>query len=124
MSVSFENKKYLKLSPTSNSAYNELVSSTIPSGEEILQTFKAGRDGVVFTTKRLIAINVQGVTGKQKSLTVIPYSKINAYEVETAAVIDLDSTLTVWVGALGEFTFEFSAKSNVAGICRCINQCQ
>lgn len=123
MSIDFENKKYAKLKSADNDEFKDLVGGIIAPGENILQTYKAGRDGVVFTSKRLVAINVQGVTGKQKAVTVIPYAKIATYSVETASVIDVDSTLTVWVGGLGFFTFEFTAKSDVSAICRCINQC-
>ena len=122
MAIDFENKKYLKLKE-SKGEFSDLVGGMIPSDERILQSYKAGRDGVVFTEHRLIAINVQGVTGKQKTITVVPYSKIAAYAVETASVIDIDSSLTVRVGGLGQFTFEFSSRTDLSAICRCINGC-
>ncbi len=123
MVIEFENKKYLKLKRVDNEEFSDIVNGIVPQSERILETFKAGRDGVVFTDKRLIAINVQGITGKQKTITTIPYSKISAFAVDTPAVIDIDSSLTVWVGGLGQFTFEFSAKADVGAICRCINGC-
>lgn len=123
MGIDFENKKYLKLKE-SEGEFTDLVGGMLSPGEKILRSYKAGRDGVVFTDHRLIAVNVQGVTGKQKTLSVIPYSKISAYSVQTASVLDMDSTLTVWVSALGEFTFEFSCRTDVSGICRCINGCE
>lgn len=94
MGIDFENKKYLKLKE-SESEFTDLVGGMLSPGEKILRSYKAGRDGVVFTDHRLIAINVQGVTGKQKTLSVIPYSKISAYSVQTASVLDIDSILTV-----------------------------
>ena len=42
------------------------------------------RDGVVFINERVIAVNVEGLTGKKKGFTSIPYSKISAYSIETA----------------------------------------
>ena len=123
MVIEFENKKYLKLKRVDNEEFSDIVNGIVPQSEKILETFKAGRDGVVFTDRRLIAINIQGITGKQKTITTVPYSKISAFAVDTPAVIDIDSSLTVWVSALGQFTFEFSAKADVGAICRCINGC-
>ena len=123
MVIEFENKKYLKLKRVDNEEFSDIVNGIVPQSEKILETFKAGRDGVVFTDRRLIAINIQGITGKQKTITTVPYSKISAFAVDTPAVIDIDSSLTVWVSALGQFTFEFSAKADVGAICRCINSC-
>ena len=60
-------------------------------------SYKSIRDGVVFTNKRIIAINVQGVTGKKKDFTSIPYSKISTYYLETAGTIDLDDKLEVYL---------------------------
>ena len=122
MGIDFENKKYLKLKAAKNEEFGDLINGILAPGETVVQTYKAGRDGVVFTTRRLVAINVQGVTGKQKAITVVPYFNISAYAVETASVIDVDSTLTIWVSGLGEFTFEFTAKTDVSAICRCINK--
>lgn len=123
MPIDFENKTYLKLRSVSNTEFEDLVRCLVPPGETIMQTYKSGRDGVVFTGDRLIVLNIKGLTGKQKSITVIPFNKINAYNIETAAVIDMDSTLTIWVNGISDFTFEFSSKCDLGAICRCINSC-
>ena len=61
--------------------------------QQIIDTFKGVRDGVVFTNKIIISINVQGLTGTKKDFSSLPYSKIQAFSVETAGVFDLDSEL-------------------------------
>ena len=91
-------------------------------GEQIIQSFRGIRDGVVFTNKRIFAINVQGITGKKKDFTSLPYSKIQAYSVETAGVLDLDSELELWFSGMGKVKFEFVARANVADICRMISE--
>ena len=91
-------------------------------GESIIGTFKAIRDGVVFTTKRIVVVNVQGLTGKKVDYTSLPYSKIQAYSVETAGVIDLDSELELWFSGLGRVKLEFVAKANISEICRMISE--
>ena len=89
--------------------------------EAIVQTFQGMRDGVVFTNMRVISINVQGVTGKKKDFTSLPYSKIQAFSVETAGVIDLDSELELWISGLGKIKFEFVSRADVSAICRMIS---
>ena len=91
-------------------------------GEEIIGTYQTIRDGVVFTTKRIFVINVQGITGKKKDFTSLPYSKIQAYSVETAGVLDLDSELDLWFSGLGRVRLEFVASANVAQICKHISE--
>ena len=61
--IDFENPTYLKLRPVRDSKLERMVEPLLCPGEEIVQTFQSVRDGVVFTTRRVIAVNVQGVTG-------------------------------------------------------------
>ena len=120
--IDFKNAEFLKLKPVNNSAYSEWISPMFVPGEEIIGTYQALRDGVVFTNKRIIAINVQGITGKKKDFTSLPYSKIQAYSVETACVLDLDSELELWFSGAGKVRFEFTANCNVSEICNFISQ--
>jgi len=98
-----------------------MISSIFIENERILGTYQALRDGIVFTNKRIIAINVQGITGKKKDFTSLPYSKIQAFSIETAGVIDLDSELELWFSGLGKVKFEFVSNANVSEICRTIS---
>jgi len=120
--IDFANKVYIKLKPVSEDSFSELITPTFIDGERILSTFKSMRDGVVFTNKRIISVNVQGLTGKKKDITSLPYSKISAYSVETAGVLDLDSELELWFSGLGKVRFEFTSRADVSGICRTISE--
>ena len=86
--IDFENKEYLKLKETDNDTYMDLIGGILVNGETVVHTYKSVRDGVVFTNKRLIAINIQGLTGKKKAITVLPFDRVQAFSVETAGVID------------------------------------
>jgi len=77
--IDFQNASYLKLRPADNAAFANFLTPMLANGEGILATFQGIRDGVVFTNKRIFAINVQGVTGKKKDFTSLPYSKIQAF---------------------------------------------
>ena len=119
--IDFENASFLKLKPVDNKTYSELIVPMFVEGEQIIDTFQSIRDGVVFTNKRIIAVNVQGITGKKKDFTSLPYSKIQAFSVETSGILDLDSELEIWFSGLGKVKFEFVAKANVSYICRLIS---
>ena len=119
--IDFQNTTFLKLSPTRNSDYADWITPMFIPGEQIIQSFRGLRDGVVFTNKRIFAINVQGLTGKKKDFTSLPYSKIQAFSVETSGVLDLDSELELWFSGMGKVKFEFVAQANVTDICRMIS---
>ncbi len=118
--IDFQNASFLKLSPTNASAFESMISPLFIGDEKIIAAFKSIRDGVVFTTKRIFAINVQGITGKKKDFTSLPYSKIQSFSIETAGVFDLDSELELWFSGMGKVKFEFVARADVAEICRII----
>ena len=120
--IDFKNAEFLKLKPVDDSAYSESIKPMFVDGESIVGTFKAIRDGVVFTNKRIFVINVQGLTGKKVDYTSLPYSKIQAYSVETAGVIDLDSELELWFSGLGKIKLEFVARADVGKICKLISE--
>lgn len=119
--IDFKNASYVKLKAVDNSTYVNMISPIFVNGENIIFTFKGMRDGVVFTNKRIIAINVQGLTGTKKDFTSLPYSKIQSFSIETAGVFDFDSELELWFSGLGKVKFEFSKNANVPEICRMIS---
>ena len=119
--IDFKNASYLKLKPVNNNTFSSDITPMFVPGEEIIGAFQSVRDGVVFTNKRIIAINIQGITGKKKDFTSLPYSKIQTFSVETAGVFDLDSELELWFSGLGRVKLEFVARANVSEICKMIS---
>lgn len=120
--IDFKNAEYLKLKPVNNTEFEGRISPMLVQGESVVLSFKSIRDGVVFTNKRIFAINVQGITGKKVDYTSLPYSKIQAFSVETAGTIDLDSELELWFSGMGCVKFEFVTRADVASICRMISE--
>lgn len=118
--IDFKTATYLKLSKT-DSAPVDLSPLMIP-GEEIIGVYKSVRDFVAFTNKRIIAVNVQGITGKKKDFTSLPYSKIQVFSVETAGNFDLDSELDLVFSGLGHTKFEFTGASDIIQIGQTISQ--
>nr|WP_240792930.1 PH domain-containing protein [Arthrobacter crystallopoietes] len=91
-------------------------------GENAIAAFRGIRDFVVFTDKRLIAVNIQGMTGKKRDFTSLPYSKVQAFSVETAGTFDLDGELDLWFSGLGKIRLEFKGNVNVQGLSQLIAQ--
>ena len=105
-----------------NSEFQELINDFLIDGETVVGSYKSIRDGVVFTNKRVIAINIQGLTGKKKDFTSIPYSKITTFSLETAGFLDLDAELEIYLSAVGKVKFQFTGATDVKEICKMISQ--
>jgi hypothetical protein len=112
--IDFKNANVFKL--RLDHEYSSMVKNLLIQDERVISSFKAIRDGVVFTDRRIITVNVQGITGKKKDFTSIPYKGIIAYSVETAGTFDLDAELEIWLSSVGKLKFEFSGKTNVTEI--------
>lgn len=118
--IDFENPSFLKLRPVNDSKLERLIQPLLTPGEQVVQAFQSVRDGVIFTDRRVIAINVQGVTGMKKSFTSLPYRRVQAYAIESAGMGDLDGELQLWYSGLGAVKFELLAGSDLALLCRVI----
>jgi hypothetical protein len=71
----------------------------LTEGEEIELGFKLIRDTFVFTTKRLILIDKQGLTGSKTEYKSIVYKSISRFSVETAGTFDLEAELKIWISS-------------------------
>lgn len=67
--------------------------------ERIERAYKLVRDMFIFTDKRLILIDKQGITGKKMEYHSIPYKSISHYSVETAGHFDLDAELKIYISS-------------------------
>ena len=120
--IDFKNASFVKLRPVNDNAFEKMVAPILVDDEEIIGSYQSIRDGVVFTNKRIISINVQGITGKKKDFTSLPYNKIQAFSVETAGVFDLDSELDLWFSGIGHVKLEFIGAADVSYICKVISK--
>ena len=71
----------------------------LATGEQPIAAFKTFRDSAVFTTKRLIVRDAQGLTGKKVEMYSVPYSSINMWSSENAGAIDLNAEMELWTRA-------------------------
>jgi Bacterial PH domain len=66
-------------------------------GETIVKSFKLIRDMFVFTNKRLILVDKQGLTGSKVDFMTIPYKSVNYFSKRSASILDLDAEILIWV---------------------------
>lgn len=122
--IDFTNKKVFKLSLAKEKEVEKhitpMVSPLLADGEEIIHVYSSLRDFVVFTNKRIISVNVQGMIGAKKDFTTLPYNRIQSFSIETAGTFDIESELELYFSSLGSVTFEFSRGSDVAQIAKTI----
>ncbi len=72
----------------------------ILAAEETVElAFQLVRDRFIFTSKRLILIDKQGLTGQKAEYLSIPYKSITRFSIETAGHFDLDAEMKLWIGS-------------------------
>lgn len=118
--IDFQNGSIFKLSAVDPSKVADRVNPLLVDGEEIVAAFKDIRDSVVFTNKRVIAVNVQGLIGKKVDYTSLPYSKVQAFSVETAGLLDLDGEVDLFFSSIGQVRFELRGSKDILRISRII----
>ena len=95
----------------------------LAEGETIEVGFAVFRDTFIFTDKRLMIVDVQGMTGKKIEYLSIPYSKITKFSIETSGRFDLDAELKIWVGSdPAPIQKKFNKKVNIYDLQRVLAQ--
>jgi len=74
--------------------------NVLAPAESIEKAYKLVRDMFIFTNKRLILVDKQGVTGKKTEYHSIPYKSITHFSIETAGNFDLDAELKIWISGM------------------------
>lgn len=120
--IDFENGDVFKLRKIKDEKVDNNILALLIPKEEIIGVYKSVRDYVVFTNRRFISVNIQGVTGKKRDYTIMPYSKISVFSIETSGVLDIDSELQLFFSGVGKVTFEFTGNSDIVEIGQMISR--
>lgn len=100
--------------PTDKNA--ESINYILAAGEELELAYSHKRDKVWFTNKRIITLDIQGLTGSKKEYRSFPYSKISSFSIETAGTFDGDSDFKIWVSGVGVFEIKFKKSIDIKEI--------
>jgi hypothetical protein len=120
--IDFQKSALFKLDPIPANQILEPIHKFLIEEETVLSAFRTVRDQLVFTNKRIIAANVQGLTGKKTDYTSIPYSKIQTFSVETSGVLDRDCELEIYISAIGKIRFEIRGGFDIVAFNRVISK--
>lgn len=73
----------------------------LAAGEQVEKAYVLIRDAMIFTNRRLILVDKQGITGSKVEYHSLPYKSISHFSIETAGHFDLDADLKIWVSGQG-----------------------
>jgi len=85
----------------------------LASTETVEKAYKLVRDLFIFTNKRLILVDKQGITGKKMELHSIPYKSITHFSIETAGTFDMEAELKIWISGGGMLEKTFNKSLNI-----------
>lgn len=122
--INFNKNSAWDLKPINISDVRSEVSGLLTTSEEIIAAFKTVRDQMIFTNKRIISIDVQGITGRRKSFSTLPYSRIQFFSIQTPGFMELfpDSELEIMFSNGFVATFEFKGNVDIGRIGRIISE--
>ena len=113
MAVNFNQDSVWNLKPIRVDAVKGEVNGLLIGGEEVVMAFQTVRDQLLFTNKRIIAVDVQGITGKRKSFSTMPYSKIQYFSIQTPGFGELSPDSELFIMFSNTFTAKFEFKGGV-----------
>lgn len=98
--IDFENGALWKLRKCDESAIGKNLRLLLIEGEQIIGAYKSVRDFVVFTDRRVIACNVQGITGKSKTIHRCPIKRFPSFQSRllerSISTVNLKCILAEW----------------------------
>ena len=100
----------------------EKIQDILIENETVNLAYSHTRDKVWFTNKRIIAMDVQGLTGSKREFRSFPYSKISSFSIETAGMLDADSDFKIWVSGVGVFEIKFYQKLDIKKVGRFLSE--
>ena len=122
--ISFNGNTVWNLKPIDVSEVRGEVNGLLVNGEYISCAFKTIRDQLIFTNKRIISVDVQGLTGKRKSFGSLPYSKVQFFSIQTPGFAELVPDSELYLHFSNGFTakFEFRGAVDIGEIGRMISE--
>jgi len=78
---------------------NKEYANLLFDNETIEVGFKLLRDVFIFTSKRLILVDKQGITGKKIQYLSVAYRSISKFSIETSGHFDLEAELKIWISS-------------------------
>lgn len=122
--INFSQNSIINLQKVNNDQINKNANKLLLEGENVIGVYKTIRDQVVFTDKRIMTVDVQGLTGKKQEIFSLPYSKIQYFGVQTVGFAELipDAELALFFNNGLRADFEFKGSNDILEIGRIISR--
>lgn len=78
-------------------AVEETLQHALADDENVEKAFQLMRDLIIFTNRRMILVDRQGMTGRKAEYHSVPYRAVTHFSVETAGHFDLEAELKIWI---------------------------
>lgn len=111
--TNFNQNSVFNLKPVDIAEIGVELNGLLIEDESIQMAFKTIRDHLVFTNRRIISIDVQGITGARKSYSTMPYSKIQFFSIQTKGFLEIFPDSELFIQFANGFTAKFEFKGNV-----------
>lgn len=124
MAINFNEDSVWNLHTIKTELVRDEVNGLLIDGESIVAAFQTVRDQLVFTDKRIIAMDVQGIMGR-KTFSILPYSKVQFFSIDTSGFLGVFSDTELVLEFANGFTakFEFQGNVDIGEIGRAISKC-
>lgn len=120
--IDFSKDAIFNLRKIDNDKINKNIPPMLIEGEAVIGVYHTVRDQVVFTNKRIITIDIQGVTGMRKEIFTLPYANVQYYAIQTVGFAEVipDAELALFFSNGMKASFEFRGRSDIVQISKII----
>ncbi len=99
------------------------LDALLVEGESVVRAFRIIRDLFIFTDRRLVLVDKQGITGRKAEYHSIPYKSISHFSVETAGTFDMDAEMKIYIsGNPTPIEREFKRGADIIGVQKTLAQ--
>jgi len=117
----FQSRKFVG-SPTEIGTSADRYQAFLMPGEKVVMEYKGLRDAAVFTDRRLMVIDPQGLRGRKVSVSSFPWKSITAFSLENSGTFDLDAEMKICGSGWGVCELEFTRGVDVSEIAAFVNE--
>ena len=122
--INFNKDSIFNLHPIPPEKVHNEVKGLLIEGEEMIAAFRTVRDQLVFTNKRIISIDIQGITGTRRSFSSMPYSKVQFFGIQTSGFLEIvpDAELMLTFANGTQACFDFKGNVDIGLLGRVISE--
>jgi hypothetical protein len=80
----------------------ETLEHALADDENVEKAFQLMRDLIIFTNRRMILVDRQGMTGRKAEYHSVPYRAVTHFSVESAGTFDLEAELKIWISSTAD----------------------